>query len=522
MGVKGVGDSEIAYNDPDSLKSDESTTGDKPAPPKSEKNSQKVDRNIEGLVAKNRVIGSNKGKDEPEKKWEKPWQADFGEFAKKTYESGRDLLGFLGKGVNIEKGSEFDKKLSGFLDNVGKLQDAARDDLSKTQKQINDLYTAFHSGNPPMSVSQLRAQVAPLAEHEKQLAQTIGKQEKLLEELTGAGARIGKDLEGVNEKMEGFKNLKGAAGKALFGLDILSNLSTLQEADPGNWGKNIPQAIAISAGKLGFDLATAKSKLNPAEAAVGIIKFGFEALGAKDNAAYKSLDAVSQALPIDIIGKGISQICDQGDALAKIAQSGDWSGMENLNQRNLQGKNGLVMQGASIIGDLMATGGKNIPSTGDALGLADSLGIFGHTEIPSSQTGLTVEDKVGLIGKLANGAYTNEDDTLKIQNILQTATPHQLAHVLAGVDTDNLLKSLRAEGGRGKINPVTSTVLDICNKAHFTQDPGVKRELYREAGEMIKQCYQTHRNDAIHGFQQYGRTLNSLPTDIRRMMMYGS
>lgn len=80
---------------------------------------------------------------------------------------------------------------------------------------------------------------------------------------------------------------------------------------------------------------------------------------------------------------------DQAKSVQEIIFSGgkDWSRLERLNDANVKGDNGLVMQGAAILGDVIANGGRNVPTEGTGVRLAESMGFYGHTEILTRDVG---------------------------------------------------------------------------------------------------------------------------------------
>jgi hypothetical protein len=392
--------------------------------------------------------------------------------------------------------------------------------LANVEQQIHGLFQDFSSGKK--SIDQLKSGLHDLVTQKVNLERTLEQNTELLEQVKTAAKKAGvgaEKLNKLNETLQSWKSTKTLVGKGLYGLDVAMNFADFEKANPGHPVQNLLKASAVSASKLGLDLATTGSKLNAGETAVGLLKFGLEAMGMKDGAAYKSLDTISQALPIDIIGKGIGEFTDQVVAGTK-AIGGDWKDLESLNQRNLNGANGLVMQGASIIGDLIATGGKNIPTTGDSEGLADALGVFGHTEIPMSMVGQTTEQKVGLINKLMDGSGTTEEDSLKIRNILNSATPYQLTHILAQVDPQNLVTSMRQENIRS-LNPATDLIDDVCNRASKVQDPGVRNALFHEARSLATALKTGGHGQALNQLKdqlQSGR-FPEMPPDVRRAIL---
>jgi hypothetical protein len=228
------------------------------------------------------------------------------------------------------------------------------------------------------------------------------------------------------------------------------------------------------------------------------------------------------------VQKGLTQFIDQTNAWSSFAMSGgkDIHELEDLNTRNLNGNNGMVMQGASILGDLMATGGQNVPTTGPGVEMAKSFGVYGHTDIPVPVTNRNpqnvnqeVQNQIDTLNKLMDGTYTNEEDGLKISNILTTASPYELSHILAGVDKEKLLSSVR-EQDQSAMGPVAGLVQDIYNKAASTQDPGVRHALFTQIRDLTQQSSADGRTGTaeIHNLVLSG-TMPQLPPDIRNAIL---
>ncbi|MDX2153453.1 MAG: hypothetical protein SFV54_22100 [Bryobacteraceae bacterium] len=261
--------------------------------------------------------------------------------------------------------------------------------------------------------------------------------------LTGKGEQLAGKVAGM---LEGTKKLASHAGKLSIGLDTIANFNEFEKANPGNPGQNLTKACVATATKLAMDLKTAKMAVNPRETAVGALKFVMETAGLKDTAAYQSVDAISQGFPIDVASKVAANMVDLGFATYNYAQ-GDAKSMMDLADRNLNGKSGLVIQGVSVLGDLVMTGGKNIPVNDDALTLASVFQNPGRTDVPAI-AGRTAKEKIALLDQLTDQKPA-PDDVLKIRNVLSNSTPAQLEAVLERVSPETLAKNLPNNGLSG-------------------------------------------------------------------------
>jgi hypothetical protein len=241
------------------------------------------------------------------------------------------------------------------------------------------------------------------------------------------------------------------------------------------------------------------------------LKFGLEAMGFKDSLLGSALDAVSQGLPTDAAVKGVEQAIDQLHATADWVKTGNPKEWLELDARNMKGDNGLVMQGASMIGDLIATGGRNIPTDGSfGVEFAKKLG-FWKEEIPAGELGRTAEQKTELIGKLANGTSTTEAQSDQMRAVLSSSTPHMAAQVLLKTDIPNLVKSMRVDPSPNlkdpnRWDPTAQLVHGLNAQLRSTTDPGVRRVLTQKLGEVLNEIGSQGRQ---YGQKQLGEMLNS-------------
>ncbi len=391
----------------------------------------------------------------------------------------KDVTGFAAQGIRSLSGPEV-KQLDELAARTGQYQDALHSIDSRMQELTNGVKSgAFTRREVIEEVYSLKARSGAVMDDLQKAEQESA---KLLGKLSPSERR-GRAFTQFTDKMDGARKY---AEKGLVGLDILGNFAELQSKDPGDWMFNLSKATTATLSKMGVDKILEKNfgRLNAAQAAVGVMQFGLQCVGLKDSAVDKTLTAVSQGFPGDAVMKGLYQAFDQGKAVTSLLRTGSMKELEELNAKNLKGDNGLVVQGAAIMGDLMATGGKNIPA-GDALGLAESLGVFNQTQMPKEMRGASTDKKVAFLESLMHGQYTNQHDGLLIRDLLKATTPAQLNEIMNRVDHEKLAASLRHQG-TDAINPVADLIIDMANKtAALPEDSLTRKHLNVKIGNMV-------------------------------------
>lgn len=412
---------------------------------------------------------------------------------KKSYEAARDALD-----VGAKPTASAMTKLEMAAENLETNSRYRAGKLAGIEREMQGLAKGLAAGNAdPRTVDTLKSLATRAQELQAENAKVMEMAKDLRQVAHKAGVGAEK-LEKLGETLAETKKLSTVAGKALFGLDVAANYAEYQKNDPQNGEKNLLKAITASGSKLQFDLLTSGTKLNAAETGAGVIKFGLEAMGMKDTGTYKTVDAISQAMPVDVVSKGFAQMVDQTHAWGKFCQTGSVKDLEALNKANLNGKNGLVMQGAAMIGDLVANNGENIPTT----------------------TGKTCPEKLTLVKGLLNGG-SSEDRATQIRNIIGSATPEQLGAMLPELDRSKLVSSM-VQDTRRSINPVAGLVLDVCNKAEAAGSPRVEGKLYHEAAELVQEAKGQGRTQAINQLKGYVErgTLNEAPQGLRNLIVH--
>jgi hypothetical protein len=428
---------------------------------------------------------------------------------------------------SVEKDIESLKTISGSV-----INSSARE-LASIQAQTQAIVQAVANGK--MSPADARKALAPLLEQQKKVLGQISKCEDLLKQIEkeeplvkGLGT-IGKDIEQVEKAMGDLKQCKGNLGKALFGLDAACNFADLEERDPANPGKNATEAVSMSAAKFLSDLGTAGTKMNAAETAVGVMKFGMKMLGMSDTPEGKALDVVASGMPMDVFTKNVGMLTDMTVTIGKDIWSGggnlkDW---ERINNDNLTGKNGPVAAAAAMIGDMLATGGRNIP-TQDMYNLGNTLGVFGKGEnMPDQLKRSNTPAKVRMINDLLDdnaGAVTTGaagQNTLKAREMLTYGPPGQTVDVLKQLDKHKLVDNLVGPQQGSPFNQLTGTMVDLIHKANAPlTSPQTRMDLMGQVGQMVNACVPKH-TQAIN--QMYDLMMNNklgdIPLNLRNLIM---
>lgn len=334
------------------------------------------------------------------------------------------------------------------------------------------------------------------------LAGVLERKNRLAQGIQDAEARAGR-IDGVNKKLG---PLKQGVGKIAVGLDIVGKLGEFQKQDPQNWEKNIVKATLSSLS--GLPDLKLSNKASAAEAATALVKLGLEAAGLKDTELYKAADLASQAFPGDAIAKGVEQAVEQVYATWETATTGKTERWMDLNDRNLNGKNGAVMQGAAVLGDLVFNGGKAVPTSGDGVYFKDFFDKLlkpdAKPEIPYGQTGRTVDEKVSLLRR-NQGADTPAEDVLKMQRILTDADGPELAATLEKMDTKELVASLHPYENKatGRTHdPLAAAIRDVVREARAAKDEGVRERLTDEARHLIMEAGRQNRRDSLEPFKK--------------------
>jgi LysM repeat protein len=437
--------------------------------------------------------------------------SDAGVNSGKGIGAGKDAVGIVDKGVsalsaNLQRIDQLTGKVGEYQKELGA--------LAKREKELVQLVKSgkITRGDVAEEAFQMKARTQAILKEVAGAEKEIG---NVTSEL-GAAERQAMKVKGLNTKIDSLTNLKSIAGKGLIGIDMASNFAELMEKDPAHWEKNAAKAVTMTMSKMGVD-SMLSGKMGVSQAAVGVLQFGLERMGLGDSAMNKSLTVAAQAFPGDAVAKGVAQAIDQGAAWTSLVKTGSTKELEDLNSRNLKGDNGLVIQGAAVLGDLLATGGKNVPA-GDAIGLAESLGIYGHVEIDTGNVGKTTPEKMELVNKLAEGVMTDSNDSLKLSNILHTADGRQTAYILAHVDQKKLLESMRiAPQSYFKNNdPAANLLMDVYHKASREKDPEVRRDLFQQFDKLLDvQAGRGQRAmNQLRGWEHEGR-FNNLPPATR-------
>lgn len=383
-------------------------------------------------------------------------------------------------------------------------------DLDRRMKKVGAAMARIDSKAEFGQFQKLSKEMGELAETRSAVIGKLDKAESTLVSLRKelkAGDKMASSSAKISEGLEKAKGLRQATGKILFGLDVLGKYQEFAEKDPANAGKNMTKAVTTALAGLP-DLKLSRGA-SASEAAVALLKFGLETAGMKGTDTYTALDLASQAFPGDIIGKGLGQAVELGYAGIETLATGDIKRMEALNKANLKGDNGAVVQGMAIIGDLMATGGRDIPTDDKSLYFRDFFqGLLTERGTAGVSVGQRGGEKAQLMRRLMEGANTPGDDVMKIQDIVSKGDPSELARALDFVPTGELAKTLHPYAGQHS-DPLAGTVNDLLNVASSAKDPAAKAKLFDKALGLLAHGIAQGRSDVVK--QVSGR---SLPSDI--------
>jgi LysM repeat protein len=419
-----------------------------------------------------------------------------GQLGKQVTDQTKTVAGYTGK-----LGETAEPKLASKLQELEQRAAELQKDLPKLQSEVKGEIRRLVdlSCQGKISPEDFTKQMSKQTENLAKLDTEIRAVEKEMQSVAKASKGAGMVKE-FGKTMDKLGSLRNGLGRAAFGLDAAINFNEYQQKDPSNWQYNMTKAINASAAN--FYLAAKMPKADAAGAAGALLKFGLECTGLKDTPMYDSVDVATQCLPTDIISKGVTQAMDQTRGIMELIGSGgrDAKKLESLNDANLKGENGLVMQGASILGDLVANGGRNVPTEGTGVRLAEGMGFYGHTDVLTRDVGRTAEQKTGLVNKLLEGS-TSPDDELKVLNILNQSDPRTMLQTLKGVDRDRLVSELTNR--KQAIDPAAALVIDTYLKSN--QATGTTQEQLRiMAKDLVFKCQDQNRTEALEDLRQRG------------------
>lgn len=424
-------------------------------------------------------------------------QSKAGQQGKQAMDQTATVAGYTGKLAEAAdpkvaaRLGDLDKRIAGLQSDLPKIQ-------SKVSTEVRKAIDLLGSGK--ITKEEFSARLSQQTRKLTDLQSEMRSVEQEMKSVGQAGKAIGK-LNEFGKAMSDLGDVKTTLGKCAFGLDVAFNFAEYQDKDPSNAKYNLTKAINASASN--FYLNAAMPKTGAAGAAGALVKFGLECTGFKDTPIYDSVDVATQCLPTDIISKGVVQFMDQGQSLKEIIGSGgkDWSRLERLSESNVKGDNGLVMQGAAILGDVIANGGQNVPTDGPGVRMAESMGVYGHTDILTRDQGRTAQQKVGLVNSLMDGS-TSQDDELKILNLLQRSDPRTMAQTLEGLDRKRLVSEL--QNNKQAMDPVATLVIDTYLKSNQASDPKTQNELRIMAKDLALECQIQGRHEALRDLSSRG------------------
>ena len=392
-------------------------------------------------------------------------------------------------------------------------------DLDRRMKKVGAAMAGIDSPTEFGRFTKLSEEMGDLAETRKAL---VGKLDKAESALVGlrkelkAGDAMASSSAKIKDGLEKAKGLRQATGEVLFGLDVLSKYQEFAEKDPANAGKNMTKAVTTALAGLP-DLKLSRGA-SASEAAVALLKFGLETAGMKGTDAYTSLDLASQAFPGDIIGKGLGQAVELGYAGMETLTTGDIKRLEALNTANLKGDNGAVVQGMAIVGDLIATGGKDIPTDDESLYFREFFqGLLTERGAEGVSVGHRGGEKAQLMRRLMKGLQTPGDDVMKIQDIVSKGDPTQIARALDYVSTGDLAKTLHPYSGQHS-DPLAGTVNDLLKVAGDAKDPAAKAKLYNKALGLLAHGIAQGRRESVKTVEAAinSRSGQNLPADVQK------
>ncbi|MBL0160866.1 MAG: LysM peptidoglycan-binding domain-containing protein [Bryobacterales bacterium] len=446
---------------------------------------------------------------------------DLGDHAvekNKWVAGGRDILD-TGKGaVDLRIGT-----LTKQAGELGTRMDRLRAGAEGVEKRMGLLLDELSKTTNKFDVDKLRGDLSKVMEEgrviQKELKGALGEFTEVSKDINKLSKLSGK-MEPIADLLGNTKKIATTLGKLAVPLDVYSNFQDFEKANPGHSGQNLTKAAVSVATKLAVDLKTAGSLANVSETAVGALKFVLETAGLKDTPAYETVDLASQAFPVDVAGKVVANLTDLAFA-SNDYRKGDAKAMSDLLDANLQGKNGQVVQGIAVLGDLVMTGGENIPTNDEALKMAYLFQNPGHTEVPLERTGRTGREKAAILDQVMDGPKTAPNDVVRIQNIVAQSTPDQLKTVFERVSPESLVRSLPTSGEVR--DPVTTTFLDLSkvagSSASGKPDAPIWGQLDRYLREAQRQGH-TEVFDQLRQRLEQGQ-LKQLPGWLRQNIRHG-
>lgn len=444
--------------------------------------------------------------------------ADHAVEGNKWVAGGRDILDATKGAIDLKIGSLTSKAAE-----LGTRMDHLRAGAEGVEKKMGVLLDELSKTTNKVDVDKLRSSLTKAMDEgraiQKELKGALGEFTEVSKDINKLSKASGK-MEPIVEHLCNTKKIAKTIGKLAIPLDVYSNFQDFEKANPGHAGQNLTKAAVSVATKLAVDLKTAGSLANVSETAVGALKFVLETAGLKDTPAYETVDLASQAFPVDVAGKVVANLTDL--AFASVDYShGDGKAMNDLLDANLQGKNGQVVQGIAVLGDLVMTGGQNIPTNDEALKMAYLFQNPGHTEVPLERTGRTGREKAAILDQVMEGPSTAPADVVRIQNIVAQSTPEQLKAVFDRISPESLVRSLPSSGQVG--NPVATTFLDLANVAGSSSRGKPDAPVW---GQLDRYLHEAQRQGKTEVFDQLRERLDQgqlkqLPGWLRQNIRHG-
>lgn len=431
---------------------------------------------------------------------------------------GRDILDATKGTIDLKIGSLTIKAAE-----LGTRMDRLRAVAEGVEKRMGLLLDELSKTTNKFDVDKLRSDLSKVMDEgraiQKELKGALGEFTEVSKDI-GKLSKVSGKMEPLVEHLCNTKKIATSLGKLAIPLDVYSNFQDFEKANPGHAGQNLTKATVSVATKLAVDLKTAGSLANVAETAVGALKFVLETAGLKDTPAYETVDLASQAFPVDVAGKVVANLTDLAFASADYSK-GDGKAMNDLLDANLQGKNGQVIQGIAVLGDLVMTGGQNIPTNDEALKMAYLFQNPGHTEVPLERTGRTGREKAVILDQVMDGPSTAPTDVVRIQNIVAQSTPGQLKTVFEKVSPESLVRSLPSSSQVK--DPVTTTFLDLANIAGAASRGKPDAPVW---GQLDRYLHEAQRQGKSEVFEQLRERLgqgqlSQLPGWLRQNIRHG-
>lgn len=419
-------------------------------------------------------------------------------------------------------------------------QNKAYKGLDAIQQEMSTLQTDLKKAARTMAKNPddpgARRMLDQLVDRRSNLIDRIKSAESTIEDLSGkisgTEAQAG-SLKGTRDSIDNFKpnaleklnTLKGGAGALLVGMDIVGKLGEFQKQDPQNWEKNVAKAVTSSLSGLADIKIKGQgmgARASAAEAATALVKLGLEAAGLKDTKLYQTADLASQAFPGDVVSKGMEQLVEVGYASWESISTGKTDRWMDLNDRNLKGQNGAVVQGAAILADLTFNGGKGVPTSGDGVYFKDTFEPM-MTPNPTPQLadgrlGRAPNEKTAML-RQNQGASTPDQDVANMRSILLTAKGVDLVETLEGLKKKELVASLRPfKDGTGKeVDPLAETLNRLVGELRNTKSDSVRERLTQQTMDLLREAGKQDREESLRSLEQarLRGQMNDLPAGVR-------